>query len=146
LKKNTLKEYNNTAIAIKSWQESDRPREKFLQQGKKALSNSELLAIIIGSGHQHFSALDLSRQILDDFHQNFEMISRCSPLQLTRFKGMGKVKAITILAAIELGKRCAVQLPEPKKFIHGSSDDSEVISPTLMDLAHDVFHVILSSR
>ena len=89
----------NSQISIKQWAEADRPREKLLYKGKQNLSNAELLAIILGSGYQNETALDVAKKILSTNHENLFELSKLSVHDLTRFKGVGQVKAITLLAA-----------------------------------------------
>jgi DNA repair protein RadC len=90
---------------IKSWAEEDRPREKMLAKGKEALSNAELIAILIGSGNSKESAVDLSRRILCDMNDNLIELSKLSINDLMKYKGIGEAKAISIAAALELGRR-----------------------------------------
>ena len=96
---------DNTKNTIKQWAEDDRPREKLLLKGKSVLSDAEILAIIIGSGSRDESAVELSKRILKHFNNNLALLSKQSVKQLTQFKGIGEAKAISIVAALELGKR-----------------------------------------
>ena len=90
---------------IKSWAEEDRPREKMLYKGKEALSNAELIAILIGSGNSKESAVDLSRRILSDKNDNLIELSKLSINDLMKYNGIGEAKAVSIVAALELGRR-----------------------------------------
>ena len=92
-------------LAINRWAEEDRPREKMAHHGVAALSNAELLAILIGSGNTEDSAVELMRKILSDYHNNLNELGKCSIDDLCHYKGIGPAKAISILAASELGKR-----------------------------------------
>ena len=90
---------------IKNWASDDRPREKLLLKGKSALSDAELIAIIIGSGTQNLSALDLAKTILKDFDGDLLRFSRVQTNELMKIKGIGKAKAVSIIACLELGRR-----------------------------------------
>ena len=92
-------------LPITQWAEEDRPREKMMLHGVSALSNAELLAILIGSGNTEDSAVELMRKVLAEYHNNLNELGKASIEELCRFKGIGPAKAITILAASELGKR-----------------------------------------
>src|SRR5881394_626536 len=95
----------NQSFSIKFWAEDDKPREKLMLKGKVALSDAELLAILIGSGSRNESAVDLSKRILGSVQNNLNALGKLSLKQLMEFKGIGEAKAITILAATELAKR-----------------------------------------
>lgn len=92
-------------LSINQWAEEDRPREKMMMHGASALSNAELLAILIGSGSTDESAVELMRKVLDKYNNSLSALGKCSVDDLCKFKGIGPAKAITILAASELGKR-----------------------------------------
>ena len=92
-------------LSINQWAEEDRPREKLMQHGAASLSNAELLAILIGSGNTEDSAVELMRKVLDRYGNSLSNLGKCSVEDLCAFKGIGPAKAITILAASELGKR-----------------------------------------
>ena len=95
----------NEKLNINQWAEDDRPREKMMMHGVASLSNAELLAILIGSGNTEESAVDLMRKVLNDYHNNLNELGKASIDELCDYKGIGPAKAITILAASELGKR-----------------------------------------
>ena len=92
-------------LSIKSWSEEDRPREKLMLKGRHTLTDAELIAILISTGNQNESAVELARKILQECDNNLNKLSRLNVQELMRLKGIGKAKAITILAALELGKR-----------------------------------------
>ena len=92
-------------ITIKAWAEEDRPREKLLQQGRRSLSDAELIAIIIGSGSRSETAVELSKRILHSLNHDLEKLGHLSVPDLSKFKGIGEAKAISIIAALELGRR-----------------------------------------
>ena len=100
-------------LSIKNWADSDRPREKMIAQGKTVLTNAELLAILIGSGNATESAVALSQRILASVNNSLTTLGKQSLQQLLSFKGIGTAKAITILAATELGRRRSAETPEP---------------------------------
>ena len=95
----------NTSFSIKNWNEDDRPREKLLLKGRISLSDAELIAILIGSGSRNESAVSLSQRILASANNNLNELERLSIAELMQFKGIGKAKAISIAAAMELGRR-----------------------------------------
>ncbi|MCJ7757060.1 MAG: hypothetical protein MUP24_02855, partial [Gillisia sp.] len=92
-------------FTIKNWAINDRPREKLLQKGKLALSDAELIAILIGSGNTDESAVELSKRILSETKNNLNLLGKLSAQQLMIYKGIGEAKAISIIAAMELGRR-----------------------------------------
>jgi DNA repair protein RadC len=140
--------YNQKEIfrPIKTWAEDDRPREKFLQRGPKSLSDSELLAIIISTGSGTETALDLARNVLQNASNNFSKLSKSTVHDLKQLKGIGEVKAITILAALELGLRRFEAEPEKRKKITTSQEAYLVLCPFLMDLPHEEFYTIYLNR
>ena len=129
--------------SIKSWSEDDRPREKLLLKGKTALSDAELLAILIGSGSRNESAVDLCKRILSDKDHQLKLLSRMSVEELTSYKGIGEAKAISIVAALELGKRHGVaDMPIFPK-ITSSLDAHRVLKNTYTDLQHEEFWILM---
>ncbi len=128
--------------SIKSWAEEDRPREKLMLKGKENLSNAELLAIIMGSGSKNESAVSLSRRILVEA-ESLNNLGRKSLDFFLSFKGVGKAKAVTITAALELGRRRQAE-PQRKNVQITSSDDAyHVMSQYLRDLNHEEFWIVL---
>lgn len=122
-------------LTIANWAEEDRPREKLEALGPQALSNAELLAILIGSGSPGESAVDLMKRVLDDCNNNLNTLGKKSISDLTTpYKGMGPAKAITILAACELGKRRAAESPEKRRIISSSRAIYELMVPKMRDL------------
>jgi len=114
-------------MTIKNWEDTDKPREKMMAQGKTALSNAELLAILLGSGSANDSLTALGKQTL---------------AQLTAFKGIGEAKAITILAATEMGRRRAAETPEPQPKIQAPRHVFTLMQPLIGDLPHEEFWVL----
>jgi DNA repair protein RadC len=132
---------------LNQWSEDDRPREKMLLKGRQALSDSELLAIIIGSGSRGESAVDLSKRILRDYNNNFNELGKISIRELTnKYKGIGEAKAINIMAALELGRRRSESAPSERKKISSSRDAYLMLAPYLEDLYAEEFYVILLTR
>lgn len=130
-------------MIIKEWAHDDQPREKLFKKGALALSNTELLAILIGSGSKENSALDISRKILKENENDLCQLSRASVPQLSRFNGIGRTKALTILAAMELGRRGSAE----KGILEGSVNSSKAVFdlmyPIIGDLDHEEFWILL---
>lgn len=135
-----MSEPNN--LPITAWAEDDRPREKLLLKGRSALSDAELIAILIGSGTQKMSAVDLSKRILSEQKNNLNELARLSIKELMKHKGIGEAKAITIAAAMELGRRLQASEVLEQKKITSSSQLYAHIKPKLADLLHEEFHVL----
>jgi len=132
----------NSYFSIKNWNEDDRPREKMLQKGRIALSDAELIAILIGSGSRNESAVSLSQRILASAHNNLSELGKFSISELMKFKGIGEAKAIAIVAAMELGRRRrAVDAPERPK-ITSSNSVFEIIQPLIGELPHEEFWIL----
>lgn len=130
---NTTKENQS----IKTWAEDDRPREKLLLKGRDSLSNSELLAILLRSGSRDESALSLAKRILESCNNNLFELSKIGMDHFKKFKGVGKVKAITILAALEIGKRRQQSEALHRPTIQGSRDAYEMVKYNLEELQHE---------
>ena len=129
-------------MSIKFLSEDDRPREKFLLKGKSALSDSELLAIILGSGNNEDSAVELARKILASVDYNWQKLSKLSIKDLMKFKGIGEAKAISVAAALEIGRRKAAQeIPEKEK-VTSVNDLYKIFSQYLSDLQTEEFWAI----
>ena len=132
-------------MAIKDWADTDKPREKMIAQGKAVLSNAELLAILIGSGTTHESAVALSQRILSSVSNSLTALGKQTLQQLQAFKGIGQVKAITILAATELGRRRSAELPEPLSQINSPENVFSLMQPLIGELSHEEFWVLYLS-
>lgn len=128
---------------IKSWAEEDRPREKMLSKGKEVLSNGELVAILIGSGNSKESAVDLSRRILHDSNDNLIELSKLTINDLMKYNGIGEAKAVSIVAALELGRRRRFSEAIEKPTIRNSKIAFECFHPQLSDLNHEQFWIML---
>ena len=130
-------------LTIREWSEDDRPREKMLRKGTSSLSDAELLAILIGSGNRDESAVELARRIMRECDDNINELARLSIADLCKkFKGIGEAKAITIKAALELGKRRKTSDFLERKQILSSRDLFEVFEPLLIDLVHEEFWIV----
>ena len=132
-------------LTIREWAEEDRPREKMMTHGASALSNAELLAILIGTGNGDESAVELMRRVLGDFHNNLNEMGKCSIEELCKYKGIGQAKAITILAAAELGKRRKEELTE-LMMIKTSKDVYDCFYPLMCDLAVEECWILLLNQ
>ncbi len=135
-----------TNKSIKNWAQDDRPREKLEFKGKETLSNSELLAIILGSGSRNKSAIDLAKEILEHCKNNLADLNRLSLQQLKKFKGVGTAKAINILAALELGNRKQNSDAKSIESIHSSKDSYEHFKYHLQDLTIEETWVMYLTR
>ena len=132
--------------AIKTWAEEDRPREKLSLKGKSSLSNAELLAILIGSGSKKESAVELSKRILASCNNNLHELSKYSISDLCDFKGIGEAKAISIIAAVELGKRFRSTEALSRKKIQSSQEAFSAIYSHLSGIDYEEFYIILLNR
>jgi DNA repair protein RadC len=141
----SMKSYEDT-VNIKSWAAEDRPREKLLDKGRHILSEAELIAILIGSGSRNETAVELSKRILVNVNNNLNELSKLSVQELMKFKGIGEAKAISIIAALELGRRRKETEIVKRDKIAVSKDAYEVIKPFLMDLPHEEFWLLMLNR
>ena len=133
-------------LTITQWAEEDRPREKMMLHGVSALSNAELLAILIGSGNTEESAVELMRKVLADYSNNLNELGKASIDELCRYKGIGPAKAISILAASELGKRRKEEKVEERVTILSSKDVYECFYPLMCDLPTEECWVLLLNQ
>lgn len=127
---------------IKDWSHEDRPREKLEQRGPAALTDAELLAILIGSGTQRITALDLAKTLLNEY-ENIAELAKCNFQELRQFKGIGKVKAIKLVASFEMLRRMQAHRPAKKTKIKTPEDVAEKFIPVLRDLKKEIFRVVL---
>ena len=132
--------------SIKAWAEADRPREKLVNSGRHTLTDSELLAILIRNGTREESAVELSRKILNKADNDLTQLSRMSVSDLSTFKGMGQVKAITVVAALELGRRRRLAEASKTVKISSSKDVAEYFASELADLLYEEFWILLLNR
>lgn len=133
-------------LSIKEWAVEDRPREKILSKGIATLSNAELIAILIGSGTRDETAVEVAQRILHGSDNNLAELGRKTIKDLCKIKGIGEAKAISIIAALELGRRRSAAEPLERKQITRSEDAIELFQPLLSDLPHEEFWIILLNR
>ncbi len=141
-----MNQYTKNSLPIKAWAEEDRPREKLLTKGKQVLSDAELLAILLGSGSREETAVGLAQRILKSVENDLNELGKRTIAELIKFKGMGEVKAIAVVAAMELGRRRQLTDVRVRPQIRGSRDAYDVIAPILIDLQHEEFWILLLNR
>ena len=129
-------------ISIKNWSEEDRPREKLLQKGKKALTKAELIAILLGSGSRSESAVDLSKRLLHQQDGRLKKMARMSVQELVQYKGIGKAKAVSITAGLELANRMMEEEGMELDKVNSSESVYIIMRPILGDLPHEEFYLI----
>jgi DNA repair protein RadC len=130
------------SLSIKHWSDDDKPREKLLQKGRSVLSDAELIAILIGSGSRDESAVELSKRILASVNNNLNELGKSTIKQLMQFKGIGEAKAITIAAALEVGRRRRGEEAQKITKITDSASVFELLQPKLGDLQHEEFWIV----
>ncbi|QHV99811.1 RadC family protein [Spirosoma endbachense] len=135
-----------TSGTIQSWAEEDRPREKLMLKGKAALSEAELIAILINSGTVDLTAVDVAKIILKSVDNNLNELARLSIKDLSKFRGIGEAKAISIVAALELGRRRKEQDRPQRARITCSRDAYNEMIPHLIDKPHEEFWILLMNR
>jgi len=136
----------NEMLQIKQWAEEDRPREKLLIKGRSALSDAELIGILLGSGTRNLTAVDLAKSILRRVDYDLNKLAKTSITELVKMKGIGNAKALTIVSALELGRRRRDQPKEKNIKITCSQDGYDAISMDLLDKAREEFWIILLNR
>jgi len=133
-------------ISIKAWAEEDRPREKLSTQGRRALTDAELIAILIGSGSRTETAVELSKRILHHYDNDLNKLAKASIQELSNFRGIGEAKAISIIAALEIGRRRDDTEVKAVESILSSKDAYNLMRRHLVDLNHEEFWIILLGR
>ena len=133
---------SENSLSIKSWSKDDRPREKLRDKGKLSLSNAELVAILIGSGSRNESAVKLSQRILASTDHNLNTLGKMSLQQLMAFKGIGEAKAISITAALELGRRRRIEDRVELSKIDSSKSVFQIMQPLIGELPHEEFWIL----
>ncbi|MFT4576381.1 MAG: DNA repair protein RadC [Polaribacter sp.] len=129
-------------LTIKYWALEDRPREKLMQKGKEVLTDAELIAILIGAGSKEESAVELSKRMLNSVNNNINQLAALSLEQLMEFKGIGEAKAVSVITALELGKRRHYEQLEEKPVIKSSASVFNLIQPLIGELEHEEFWVL----
>lgn len=137
---------NYGKVGIKAWAVEDRPREKLISRGLSALTDAELIAILISSGNSRESAVELSRRIMDSIHHNLNELGKLNCDELKKFRGIGQAKAITLIAAMELGRRRNQSEALDNGQIKGSRDAADYLRPEIGDLAYEEFWVLFLNR
>src|SRR5471030_573099 len=140
-----MEPYENK-LSIKSWAEEDRPREKLSTQGRRALTDAELIAILIGSGSRTESAVELSKRILHHYGNDLNNLGKASISELSKFKGIGEAKAISIIAALEVGRRRNDTETKTTETILVSKDAYNLMRRHFIDLNHEEFWIVLLNR
>jgi DNA repair protein RadC len=133
-------------LPITAWAEDDRPREKLSTKGRQTLSDAELLAILLGSGSRNESAVSLAQRIMDSVQNNLNELGKRSLSELMKFKGIGEAKAITIAAALELGRRRQFSTLLERPVIKSSRDAYEIIAPRMADLSYEEFWILILNK
>lgn len=133
-------------LGIKSWAEEDRPREKLMEKGRHVLTEAELIAILIGSGSRDETAVELSKRILASVGNNLNDLGKLGVGELVKFKGIGEAKAISVMAAMELGRRRKETEVVKRDKISVSKDVYDIMKPILLDLPHEEFWLLILNR
>lgn len=141
-----MKKDNPDFLNIKSWAAEDRPREKLLLKGKATLSDAELIAILLGTGTASLSAVDVAKNILQFVNNDLNELAKLSVKDLMKVKGIGEAKAISIVSALELGRRRKDLLIEERPKISSSTDIYDLLKSDLLDLSHEAFWIVLLNR
>jgi DNA repair protein RadC len=131
-----------SSFSIKNWSDDDKPREKLVQKGKSVLSDAELIAILIGSGSRNESAVALAKRILASVSNNLNELGKLSIKQLMQFKGIGEAKAVTIAAALEIGRRRRGEKAQKITKISSSKNVFELLQPSMGELPHEEFWIV----
>lgn len=137
-----MENYNQQSLSIKNWNEDDRPREKLALKGRSSLSDAELLAIIMGSGNREESAVELAKRILNSAHNNWNELAKYSIQDLCKFKGIGEAKAISMITALEIGRRRTSQEVLDRVKITSSHDAALILQQQIGDLPTEEFWVM----
>jgi DNA repair protein RadC len=133
-------------LEMKNWAEADRPREKLLLQGRRQLTNAELMAILIRTGNLTENVVEVSKRILSFYNNDLTKLSKLNVKDLSKFKGIGQAKAITIVAALELGRRRKEAVNDKLQKITSPKDVDLILRPELADLPHEEFWILLLNR
>lgn len=141
-----MENFNKPSTSIKNWAIDDRPREKMLQKGPEALSNSELVAILINNGSKDKSAVELAKDVLRLGSDNLNELGKLSLKDFQKIKGIGAAKAITIAAALELGRRRQAASTLDKPVVQSSKDIAQYLKAILKDFTYEVFAVLFLNR
>lgn len=141
-----MENFNKPSTSIKNWAADDRPREKMLAKGAAALSNSELIAILINNGSKDKSAVDLAKEVLKLGSDNLNELGKLTLKDFQQIKGIGEAKAITIASALELGRRRQAASTLEKPIVKSSADIAQYLKAVLKDFTYEVFAVLFLNR
>jgi DNA repair protein RadC len=141
-----MENFNKPSTSIKNWAVDDRPREKMIQKGAAALSNSELIAILINNGNKDKSAVDLAKEVLKCGNDNLNELGKLSLKDFQQIKGIGEAKAITIAAALELGRRRQAASTMNKPVVKSSKEIAAYLKALLKDFTQEVFAVLFLNQ
>jgi DNA repair protein RadC len=141
-----MENFNKPSTSIKNWAADDRPREKLLSKGAEVLSNSELIAILINNGSKDKSAVDLAKEVLRLGSDNLNELGKLTLKDFQQIKGIGEAKAITIAAALELGRRRQASATLDKTIVQSSKDIAQYLKAILKDFTYEVFAVLFLNR
>jgi DNA repair protein RadC len=133
-------------LHIKAWSPEDRPREKLILKGKSVLSEAELISLLLGAGTKSTSSVELGKRVLVHANNNLHELARMSIKDLIKINGIGEIKAMAIVAALELGRRRKDRDPEERPTVSKSVDAYEMLKPDLTDINHEEFWIILLNR
>ncbi len=139
-------ESSKHTVPITEWAESDRPREKLLEKGRGVLSDAELIGILIGSGSKNETAVELARRILSSVGNDLNALGKLNVAELCKFNGIGEAKAISIIAALELGRRRKIVEAPQRIKINNSKSVFDAVGPQISDLSHEEFWVLYLDR
>ncbi len=132
----------NKSLTIKNWNEDDRPREKLLLKGKESLSDAELIAILLGSGNNDENAVELAKRILSSVENNLNELGRLTVNDLIKFKGIGEAKAVSVITALEIGRRRRHEEAVKRAKIKSSKDVFDLMQPLIGDLSYEEFWIL----
>lgn len=132
----------NKSLSIKNWNEDDRPREKLLLKGKESLSDAELIAILLGSGNTDENAVELAKRILSSADNNLNELGKLTVNDLIKFKGIGEAKAVSVITALEIGRRRRLEEAVKREKIKSSQDVFDIMQPVIGDLSHEEFWIL----
>ncbi|MEO6704631.1 MAG: DNA repair protein RadC [Ginsengibacter sp.] len=141
-----MESVNKSSTSIKNWAIDDRPREKLVAKGRESLSDSELVAILINTGSGKSSAVDLAKDVLRLGGNNLDELGKLSLKEMMTIKGIGEAKAVTLVAALELGRRRQAAFPLNKLQMRSSKELGEYLKTSLKDYAHEVFAVVFMNK
>lgn len=136
----------NTTVPLREWSPQDLPREKLIQKGKAVLTDAELVSLLLGHGTRSVSSVELGKRVLHQANNSLHDLARMTVKDLTRIDGVGRTKAMAIVAALELGRRRRELSPESRPSLRKSADAYDILKPMMLDIPHEEFWIILVNR